>query len=53
VFAGTLHRINPLDQPAVEEGKRLTYGMAGRKGWEDRRTEVEQWLAGKRTEYIL
>ena len=37
----------------VEEGKRLTYGMAGRKGWEDRRTEVEQWLAGKRTEYIL
>jgi glucose-6-phosphate isomerase len=53
LFAGALHRINPLDQPAVEEGKRLTYGLAGRKGWEDRRTEVEQWLAGKRTEYVL
>jgi glucose-6-phosphate isomerase len=53
LFAGGLHRINPLDQPAVEEGKRLTYGLAGRKGWEDRRTEVEQWLAGKRTEYVL
>ncbi len=53
LFAGALHRINPLDQPAVEEGKRLTYGMAGRKGWEDRRTEVEQWLAGKKAEYIL
>jgi len=53
VFAGALHRINPLDQPAVEEGKRLTYGLAGRKGWEDRRTEVEQWLAGKKSEYLL
>jgi glucose-6-phosphate isomerase len=53
LFAGALHRINPLDQPAVEEGKRLTYGLAGRKGWEDRRTEVEQWLAGKRTEYLI
>jgi glucose-6-phosphate isomerase len=53
VFSGRLHRVNPLDQPAVEEGKRLTYGMAGRKGWEDRAAEVEAWLAGKRTEYVL
>lgn len=53
VFAGALHRINPLDQPAVEEGKRLTYGMAGRKGWEDRGVEVEQWLAGKLSRYVL
>jgi glucose-6-phosphate isomerase len=53
VFAGGLHRINPLDQPAVEEGKRLTYGLAGRKGWEDRRAEVEAWLAAKRSQYIL
>jgi glucose-6-phosphate isomerase len=53
VFAGGLHRINPLDQPAVEEGKRLTYGLAGRKGWEDRAAEVETWLAGKQGQYIL
>lgn len=53
VFAGGLHRINPLDQPAVEEGKRLTYGLAGRKGWEDRAAEVEAWFAAKRSEYIL
>lgn len=53
VFAGGLHHINPLDQPSVEEGKRLTYGLAGRRGWEDRRVEVETWLAGKRTPYIL
>lgn len=52
VFAGALHRINPLDQPSVEEGKRLTYGLAGRRGWEDRRAEVETWLAGKQTQYI-
>lgn len=53
VFAGGLHRVNPLDQPAVEEGKRLTYGMAGRKGWEDRAAEVEQWLAGRLAQYIV
>lgn len=53
VFAGALHGINPLDQPAVEEGKRLTYGLAGRKGWEDRRAEVERWLAAKRDEYVV
>lgn len=53
VFAGALHRINALDQPAVEEGKRLTYGLVGRRGWEDRKAEVERWLAGKRTQYVL
>jgi glucose-6-phosphate isomerase len=53
LFAGELHRINPLDQPAVEESKRLTYGLAGRKGWEDRAAEVEGWLRGKLAQYIL
>ncbi|MBI4515114.1 MAG: glucose-6-phosphate isomerase [Deltaproteobacteria bacterium] len=53
VFAGALHRINPLDQPGVERGKRLTYGLAGRKGFEAQRAEVEDWQARKRTEYVL
>jgi glucose-6-phosphate isomerase len=52
VFAGALHQINPFDQPAVEEGKRFTFGLAGRKGWEERRAEVEAWLAGKLTDYV-
>jgi glucose-6-phosphate isomerase len=47
VFAGALHRIDGADQPAAEEGRRLTFGLAGRKGWEDRAAEVEEWLANK------
>jgi glucose-6-phosphate isomerase len=47
VFAGGLHRVNSWDQPAAEEGRRLTFGLAGRKGWEDRAAEVEEWLASK------
>lgn len=53
VFAGGLHRINPLDQPGVERSKRLTYGLAGRKGFEAFRAEVEAWQARKRAEYLL
>ncbi len=53
LLAGALYSVNPLDQPAIEEGKRLTYGLAGRKGWQDQAVEVQTWLAGKRTEYIL
>ncbi len=33
VFAGGLYNIDPLDQPGVEEGKRITYRMMGRKGF--------------------
>jgi len=53
VFAGGLQRLNPLDQPGVEYGKRLTYGLAGRKGFEAQRAEVESWVARKRGEYVL
>jgi glucose-6-phosphate isomerase len=53
VFAGGLYRINPFNQPGVEEGKRLTYGQVGRKGFEDKRAEVEALLARKQPEYIL
>lgn len=34
VFAGALYGIDPLDQPGVELGKRLTYGLLGRDGFE-------------------
>jgi len=33
-FAGYLYNINPFDQPGVERGKVLTYGLMGRKGYE-------------------
>jgi glucose-6-phosphate isomerase len=53
VFAGALHRVNSWDQPAAEEGRRLTFGLAGRKGWEDRAEEVQQWLASKGSRDIV
>ena len=34
VYAGALYDVNPLDQPGVELGKRLTYGLMGRKGYD-------------------
>lgn len=48
VFAAGLHRVNSWDQPGAEAGRRLTFGLAGRKAWEDQ-AEVEAWLAAKAT----
>ncbi len=33
-FQGQLYGINPFNQPGVELGKKLTYGLMGRKGYE-------------------
>lgn len=32
ILAGALYGVNPLDQPGVEQGKQLTYGLLGRAG---------------------
>ncbi|MBR9989944.1 MAG: glucose-6-phosphate isomerase [Gemmatimonadetes bacterium] len=34
VYAGVFYDVDPLDQPGVELGKQLTYGLMGRKGFE-------------------
>ena len=34
VYAGALYGVNPLEQPGVEQGKKLTYGLMGRPGHE-------------------
>lgn len=34
VYAGALYGVDPLDQPGVELGKILTYGLMGREGFE-------------------
>jgi glucose-6-phosphate isomerase len=34
VYAGVLYEVDPLDQPGVELGKQLTYGLMGRAGFE-------------------
>lgn len=41
VAAGHMLNINPLDQPGVELGKQLTYGLMGRKGFEEQAREME------------
>jgi glucose-6-phosphate isomerase len=34
VYAGAFYEVDPLDQPGVELGKRLTYGLMGRAGFD-------------------
>ncbi len=44
-ISGFLYGINPFDQPAVEEGKRFTYGLLGRPGFEDKRKELKELIS--------
>jgi glucose-6-phosphate isomerase len=53
VFAASLYGVDAFDRPELEMGEELMYGLAGRKGWEEQRLEAEQWLAAKRTQYVL
>ncbi len=48
--AGFLYGINPFNQPGVEEGKNLTYGMMGKKGYEAKREEFEKYRQQKKFE---
>jgi glucose-6-phosphate isomerase len=41
-FAGELLNINAFDQPGVELGKKYTYGLMGRKGYEEYRLKFEE-----------
>ncbi|MBI5504927.1 MAG: glucose-6-phosphate isomerase [Deltaproteobacteria bacterium] len=50
---GALLGIDPLDQPGVEAGKRLTYGMAGRAGYAADAQRVQSMLARKRDDLVL
>jgi glucose-6-phosphate isomerase len=51
VYAGALYDVDPLDQPGVELGKQLTYGIMGRAGfessrkeWESREPQRDEWM---------
>ena len=33
-YAGKLYKVNPYNQPGVEAGKRATFGLMGKKGYE-------------------
>ncbi len=54
-FAGGLYSIDPFDQPGVEQGKQYAYGMMGRKGFEKKKAEVDEYLkqAERLKGYIL
>jgi glucose-6-phosphate isomerase len=41
-YGGELYGVNAFDQPGVELGKRFTYGLFGRKGFED---DMAAWKA--------
>ena len=48
-YAGELYDIDAFDQPGVEEGKRLAFGLLGRKGFEAHRQAVHDLEAKKST----
>ncbi len=40
VMAAALYDVNPFDQPGVEDGKKATYALMGREGYEHKRDEM-------------
>ncbi len=48
IYAGALYRVDPLDQPGVELGKVLTYGLLGRAGFEPPAAPAPdaRWISG-------
>ena len=38
--------VDAYDQPAVETGKKATFGLMGRKGFEEWKGRVEEGLGG-------
>ena len=51
-FSGKLYHVDPFDQPGVEDSKKATYALLGRKGYEELRREIEEKLASG-TSHVL
>jgi glucose-6-phosphate isomerase len=47
-FAGELLNINAFDQEGVELGKKFTFGLMGRKGYEQYKQEFETYEAKRK-----
>ncbi|MDH5672433.1 MAG: glucose-6-phosphate isomerase [Myxococcales bacterium] len=52
-FAGELYGINAFDQPGVELGKRLAFGLLGRQGYEEAGREIEAALSARPEGYRI
>jgi glucose-6-phosphate isomerase len=50
-FAGELYDVHAFDQPGVEHGKRLAYGLLGREGYEATAQEVRALQASRPTRH--
>lgn len=50
-FAGELYGVHAFDQPGVEHGKRLAYGLLGREGYERTASEVRALQAKRPTRF--
>jgi glucose-6-phosphate isomerase len=50
-YAGLMLNIDAYDQPAVETGKKATFGLMGRAGYEDWLTKVNDTLSD--TEFVV
>jgi glucose-6-phosphate isomerase len=52
VVSGTLYKVDPLDQPGVELGKRFTYGLMGREGYGAMADRYHKGLCSK-SKYVV
>lgn len=43
-YAGKLYKVNPYNQPGVEAGKRATFGLMGKKGYEKEIPDINSAL---------
>ena len=50
LYGGGFYGVNPLDQPGVEAGKKATYALMGRAGYEAARREMEEFSKRGRME---
>ena len=50
-FAGALLNIDTFNQPGVEEGKKATFALFGRKGYEAKMEEIN--ASPKKAEYTI
>ncbi|MDR0354420.1 MAG: glucose-6-phosphate isomerase [Deltaproteobacteria bacterium] len=44
IVSGSLYGVDPLDQPGVELGKKFTYGLMGREGFEEMKARYDKGL---------
>lgn len=51
-FCGAMLNINTFNQPGVEEGKNAAYALLGRRGYEEKKKELDS-IPQKKDDYII